>query len=85
MKFAFIHTEKAKLPATRLCRALGVSRSGYYAWSQRPPSAQAVADANLVPVIRACHVRSRGPMAALDCTATSRPCPIGCLASVWRV
>jgi putative transposase len=60
MKFAFIHTEKAKLPATRLCRALGVSRSGYYAWSQRPPSAHAVADANLVPVIRACHVRSRG-------------------------
>ena len=59
MKFAFIHVEKAKLPATRLCRALGVSRSGYYAWKQRPPSARAVADAKLVPIIRACHTRSR--------------------------
>jgi putative transposase len=59
VKFAFIHTEKAKLPATRLCRALGVSRSGYYAWSQRPPSAQAVADSKLVPIIRACYARSR--------------------------
>jgi putative transposase len=59
VKFAFIHTEKAKLPAARLCRALGVSRSGYYAWSQRPPSAHAVADSKLVPIIRACYAQSR--------------------------
>ena len=59
MKFAFIHVEKAKLPTTRLCRVLGVSRSGYYAWRHRPPSAHAVADAKLVPVIRACYARSR--------------------------
>ena len=59
MKFAFIHTEKAKLPAAKLCRTLGVSRSGYYAWSQRPPSAHAVADSKLVPIIRACYAQSR--------------------------
>jgi putative transposase len=60
VKFAFIHAEKAKLPVTRLCDALDVSPSGYYAWTQRPPSQRAVGDAKLVPVIRACHVRSRG-------------------------
>ena len=59
MKFAFIHAEKAKLPATRLCAALDVSRSGYYAWTRRPPSQRAVADSKLIPVIRACHTQSR--------------------------
>lgn len=59
MRFAFIRAEKARLPATKLCRALGVSRSGYYAWTRRPPSARALIDAKLVPVIRACHARSR--------------------------
>jgi putative transposase len=59
VKFAFIRAEKARLPAAKLCRALGVSRSGYYAWTRRPPSARALADARLVPVIRACHARSR--------------------------
>ena len=33
MRFAFIHAERAKLPTSLLCRALRVSRSGYYAWS----------------------------------------------------
>ena len=59
MKFAFIHAEKARLPATRLCAALGVSRSGFYAWMQRPPSHREVEDSKLVPVIRACHAQSR--------------------------
>lgn len=59
MRFAFIHAEKARFPTSLLCRHLGVSRSGYYAWLQRPPSRRAVEDARLVPVIRACHAQSR--------------------------
>ena len=59
MRFAFIRAEKALLPTAKLCRALGVSRSGYYAWIRRPPSSRALVDAKLVPVIRACHARSR--------------------------
>lgn len=59
MRFAFIRAEKALLPTAKLCRALGVSRSGYYAWTRRPPSSRALVDARLVPVIRACHARSR--------------------------
>ena len=59
MKFAFIHAERARLPTRRLCAALKVSRSGYYAWTRRPPSNRAVGDAKLIPVIRACYAKSR--------------------------
>ena len=42
-----------------LCRLLGVSRSGYYAWCRRPPSARAEADHVLGVRVRAIHARSR--------------------------
>jgi putative transposase len=42
-----------------LCRLLGVSRSGYYAWRMRPPSARAQADHALGLQIRAIHASSR--------------------------
>ena len=43
-----------------LCRVLGVSPSGYYAWRQRPLSARARADVTLSAQIQAIHTRSRG-------------------------
>jgi len=43
-----------------MCRVLEVSRSGYYAWARRPPSARAVANAALVGEIRRIHVQSEG-------------------------
>jgi putative transposase len=42
-----------------MCRLLGVSPSGYYAWRQRGPSARAVANAALVERIRVIHRASR--------------------------
>ena len=62
--FAFIEAEKANHAITRMCRLLGVSPSGYYAWVNRPPSARAVSDAALGAQIRAIHVRSRGTYGA---------------------
>jgi putative transposase len=47
-----------------LCRVLGVSASGYYAWQFRPPSARAQADAALLEQIRAIHEHSRGTYGA---------------------
>ncbi|SEG24525.1 putative transposase [Jhaorihella thermophila] len=38
MSFAFIDAEKARFPVSRMCAALGVSQSGYFAWKTRPAS-----------------------------------------------
>ena len=42
-----------------MCRVLGVSTSGYYAWRQRKPSARARANEVLLERIRAIHAKSR--------------------------
>jgi hypothetical protein len=34
VKFAFISAEKAWAPVSVLCRILGVTRSGFYAWEE---------------------------------------------------
>jgi putative transposase len=47
-----------------MCRVLGVSASGYYAWQSRPRSARAQADRGLLEQIRAIHERSRGTYGA---------------------
>jgi transposase InsO family protein len=48
-----------------MCRVLGVSRSGYYAWRQRAPSQRAQANARLVADIREVHGISRGTYGSL--------------------
>jgi len=58
--FTFITAEKADYPVEVLCRCLGVTRSGYYAWLRRGPSARAVADARLTRQLRVAHADSRG-------------------------
>lgn len=42
------------------CRVLQLSRSGYYAWLARGPSAHALRDDELLGLIRKAHVGSRG-------------------------
>ena len=41
-----------------MCRVLQVSPSGYYAWSDRPPSRRAIEDAVLLERIRTIHADS---------------------------
>jgi putative transposase len=62
--FAFIDTEKTAFPIAFMCRRLGVSTAGYYAWKQRPPSPRAVADARIGQLIHQIHAGSRGTYGA---------------------
>ena len=59
MKFIFIAAQKAFYAIAILCDVLGVSRSGYYAWSRRPAPARARVDAQLKTQIAAAHLTSR--------------------------
>ena len=59
MRFRFIEAEKAFYPIRLLCRCLAVSRSGYYAWRGRAPSARAQEDARLRVEVAASHSASR--------------------------
>ena len=43
----------------RLCRALSVSKSGYYAWRKREPSRRAARDGELLLQIKEAHANSR--------------------------
>jgi putative transposase len=50
---------QADFPVRAMCRVLGLSPSGYYAWLQRPPSARSVADEELLTEIKRIHDFSR--------------------------
>jgi putative transposase len=58
VKFAFI-AEKAELGIARLCRALGVSKAGFYAWKQRPQSPHDIEDERLKVLVHEAHRRGR--------------------------
>jgi hypothetical protein len=53
--FRFIEAERASHCVPLLCRVLGVSRSGYYAWKNRPPSERVRFDAVLLEKIEMIH------------------------------
>jgi putative transposase len=59
VKYAFIREQRKRFRVTRLCRALNVSRSGYYEWIDRPESPRASEDRRLLQHIRVLHTRSR--------------------------
>lgn len=60
MKFAFILARAVAFPIAFMCRVLGVSVSGFYAWRKRPVPERAKVDARLAVEIAASHKRSRG-------------------------
>lgn len=62
--YRFIAAEKAGHRVSTLCRTLGVSRSGFYSWATRPPSARRREDEHLVERLRAVHRMSRGTYGA---------------------
>lgn len=58
-RFRFVDAEKARFPVSLVCKMVGVSKSGYYAWRSRAPSRRSREDAALTEKIREIHERSR--------------------------
>lgn len=69
VKFAFIaemveenerKPREERFPVAFMCRELGVSRQGYYAWKSRGPSARLLEDEDLTRVIKEIHEENEG-------------------------
>jgi putative transposase len=59
VKYACIARQRDAFPVALMCRVLQVTRAGFYAWLERPPSARTQADARLRVEIRALHAAHR--------------------------
>jgi putative transposase len=59
-----VSDHQADYPIATMCRLLGVSSSGYYAWVKRQPSRRMKTDAALSEEIRAAHAASCGTYGA---------------------
>lgn len=59
MKYGRMERLRQQFPVALMCRVLGVSESGYYAWRDRPLSPRAQENARLEVEIRAAHHRTR--------------------------
>ena len=53
MRFELIDAAKNEFPVQRLCKVLGVSSSGYFAWKERPASLRQRDDMVLLAHVRA--------------------------------
>jgi putative transposase len=76
--FEFVERERVNHAIATLCRVLGVSTSGYYAWRTRGPSTRAQEDAVLTERISVIHQQSRetygAPRLHAELTAEGRGC-----------
>jgi putative transposase len=60
VKYAWIDAHRDQYSVSRLCRVLGVSRSGYCQWRCRAPSSRSQANAALDAEVSAIHRAHRG-------------------------
>jgi putative transposase len=58
VRFAFIQAEKASFPVAAMCRLFGVTRQGYYAYANRPPSPRVEQERTLGEIVRRAFVAS---------------------------
>lgn len=78
MKFGFVAKHRGIWPVRYTCDALGVSRSGFYAWLTRPPSERSRANEKLSSAIRHSFLQSERTYGARrvwhDLLATGQSC-----------
>ncbi|HVK16606.1 MAG TPA: IS3 family transposase, partial [Fimbriiglobus sp.] len=88
MTFAWIEERKAEWPITVLCRVLGVSRSGYYAWLSRTPGDAEVRREELTTQVKEIHAEVKGrygsPRIHAELAAQGVECGVNFVARVMR-
>ncbi len=60
MRFAFIHAEKAEASVSSLCRLLGVTRQGYYAYAKNPEGSRAQDERAFVANVESVFADAKG-------------------------
>ena len=60
MRFAWIYQQRGEFEVSLMCQVLQVSRAGYYAWAERPPSGRQRRREELIEQIRQVHEQSAG-------------------------
>ncbi len=60
MKYCFIDQYCSEFGVTKMCRALGVSRSGYYGWKKQPRGKRRKDEEELLMEIKESYRKSKG-------------------------
>lgn len=89
MTFAWIEERRREYPVALMCRVLGVSRAGYYAWRTRPPSDTAQRRDQLADTIRTIHAEPRmntygSPRMVRELNARGVTCCVNTVAKVMK-
>ena len=59
-KYEYVKANSHKHDIRMMCRLLGVARSGYYSWLEKPESDRAIEDKRLLRLIKASFAESQG-------------------------
>jgi putative transposase len=60
MKYIFIEKHRSSFAVEKMCRALKISKSGYYAWRDKPKSMRDLANEKLDHHIRTIYEQNKG-------------------------
>ena len=78
MKYQFIDTYRSAFAVEKMCRALKISKSGYYAWKVRPKSKRARENEKLDHHIRTTYKKNRGTYGSPRITEALKKQNIAC-------
>lgn len=78
MKYRFMDRYRSEFRVERMCKVLGVSRSGYYGWRKRPCSRRHRENEQVLMEIKESHERSKGTYGSPRVTADIRAKGIRC-------
>jgi transposase InsO family protein len=78
VKYEFIDQHRQQFHLSAMCRVLHVSRSGFYEWKERVPSARSIANQKLLEQIREVHEQARQAYGAVKTWKALNQAGIAC-------